>query len=126
MHSSRIIARIRVRFPPYDTFPHYFTLFTPPPTILIIRGSLREALDEALFMDAKGMNYQAILETAADIAKGMIHLHAHNVLHSDLKAANVMLKSGGGDGRGVVAKVADFGMSIRLSVSSGVPGSSIS
>ena len=81
------------------------------------RGSLREALDEGLFMDAKGMNYQAMLETAADIARGMIHLHSHNVLHSDLKAANVMLKTGGGDGRGLIAKVADFGMSLRLSVS---------
>ena len=30
-------------------------------------------------------NYGAMLETAADIAKGMLHLHANEVLHSDLK-----------------------------------------
>lgn len=31
-----------------------------------------------------GVNYLAILETAADIAKAMLHLHSLNVLHSDL------------------------------------------
>ncbi len=31
------------------------------------------------------LNLAAILETAADIAKAMVHMHAANVLHSDLK-----------------------------------------
>jgi len=30
------------------------------------------------------INYLAILETAADVAKAMVHLHSLNVLHSDL------------------------------------------
>ena len=46
-----------------------------------------------------------LIETAADIAKGMLHLHKNNVCHNDLKAANVLLKSEGTDGRGVRAKV---------------------
>ena len=62
----------------------------------------------------EGLNYAALLETAADVAKGMLHLHANMVLHSDLKAGNVMLKSGGRDGRGMRAKVGDFGLSIRM------------
>lgn len=31
-----------------------------------------------------GLNYLAILDTAADVAKAMLHLHSLNVLHSDL------------------------------------------
>lgn len=33
---------------------------------------------------------------------------------SDLKARNIMLKSSGTEGRGVTAKVADFGLSTRM------------
>ena len=52
-----------------------------------------------------GFNYGGVLETASDVARGMLHLHMNGILHSDLKAANVMFKSGGSDGRGVIAKV---------------------
>lgn len=31
-----------------------------------------------------GLNYLAVLDTAADVAKAMLHLHSLNVLHSDL------------------------------------------
>ena len=55
------------------------------------------------------MNYAAILDTAADIARAMVHLHRADVLHGDLKARNVMLKTEGQDPRGFVAKVADTG-----------------
>ena len=60
------------------------------------------------------MDYAAVLETAADVAKGMIHLHKNNICHNDLKANNVMFKSEGSDGRGVRAKVVDFGLSVKL------------
>lgn len=59
-------------------------------------------------------NFKAVIDTALDIAKAMHHLHLANVLHSDLKAANVMLKTSGSEGRGIVAKVADFGLSVSL------------
>lgn len=38
--------------------------------------------------EGTGMNYLAILETALDIAKGMCHLHDHQVIHSDLKVGD--------------------------------------
>ena len=44
----------------------------------------------------------------------MIHLHKNNICHNDLKAGNVMFKSGGSDGRGAQAKVVDFGLSMQL------------
>lgn len=34
--------------------------------------------------DSGTLNYLAILDTAADVAKAMLHLHSLNVLHSDL------------------------------------------
>jgi serine/threonine protein kinase len=55
-----------------------------------------------------------VLATAADIAQAMLHLHHEAILHSDLKARNVLLKSGSGGGKGYIAKVADFGLSIKL------------
>ncbi len=33
------------------------------------------------------VRFQCVLETAADICKGMVHLHTLNVLHCDLKAS---------------------------------------
>ena len=36
-----------------------------------------------------GLNYAAILDTALDIAKAMLHLHAADILHGDLKVGAV-------------------------------------
>ncbi|WIA08278.1 hypothetical protein OEZ85_007721 [Tetradesmus obliquus] len=79
------------------------------------KGCLRDALDSALFrLGADAINYLAVLDTAADVAKAMLHLHSCNVLHSDLKARNVMLSTGNADGRGIVGKVGDFGLSLKM------------
>jgi serine/threonine protein kinase len=55
-----------------------------------------------------------VLTTAIDVARAMLHLHSEHILHSDLKARNILLKSSGADRRGFVAKVADFGLSLRM------------
>ncbi|GLI65582.1 hypothetical protein VaNZ11_009155 [Volvox africanus] len=78
------------------------------------RGCLRDALDGNAFLTHAGVNYGGVLDTAADIAKAMLHLHIANVLHGDLKARNVMLKSSGTEGRGVICKVADFGLAVKM------------
>ena len=31
------------------------------------------------------INYAAVLETASDVARGMVQLHALDIVHSDLK-----------------------------------------
>ncbi|KAI8476186.1 MAG: kinase-like domain-containing protein [Monoraphidium minutum] len=87
-------------------------------------GSLRDALDAHFFDNADGtLNYAAVLDTAADVARAMLHLHKQQVLHSDLKARNVLLKTDGTSGRGAIAKarthrarpcVADFGLAIKM------------
>ncbi|GAX74399.1 hypothetical protein CEUSTIGMA_g1847.t1 [Chlamydomonas eustigma] len=74
------------------------------------RGSLRQALDQGVFLDEFGLNYLAMLDIAIDVAKGMEHLHSLDTLHTDLKAANVMLHSCDYNESGTTAKVADFGI----------------
>jgi serine/threonine protein kinase len=61
-----------------------------------------------------GVNLAAVLDTAIDVAAAMVHLHRRNVLHGDLKARNIMLKSSGSEGRGVTTKLADFGLAVRI------------
>ncbi|KAF5841396.1 kinase-like domain-containing protein [Dunaliella salina] len=78
------------------------------------RGCLRTALDEELFLANTGLNYAAILDSASDIARAMLHLHCNDVVHADLKAQNVMLCSSGAEGRGVTCKIADFGLAVRM------------
>ena len=79
------------------------------------RGTLREALDAWAFTTANGeINYRAVLDTACDVARGMLHLHELNIIHSDLKAGNVLLKRSASEMRGVVAKVSDFGLSVKM------------
>jgi serine/threonine protein kinase len=50
-----------------------------------------------------------MLQTALEVAQAMMHLHSESIIHGDLKARNILLKSSGSHGRGFVAKVADFG-----------------
>jgi len=78
------------------------------------RSSLRDALDAGVFMTPNGLNYAAQLDCAMDVAKAMLHLHCNNVLHLDLKTRNVLLSSTGAEGRGVMCKVSDFGLSVRM------------
>ncbi|KAG2437335.1 hypothetical protein HXX76_005992 [Chlamydomonas incerta] len=56
----------------------------------------------------------AVLDTAIDIARAVAHLHREGIVHADLKPRNVLLKGSTHDPRGFVAKVADFGLSMRL------------
>ena len=56
-------------------------------------GSLREALDNGAFRldsgggaGAGGVNLPAVLDTAIDVARAMLHLHSQSILHADLKA----------------------------------------
>ncbi|MEW5313559.1 MAG: hypothetical protein WDW38_005117 [Sanguina aurantia] len=63
------------------------------------------------------VDYAGVLSTALDVARGLTHLHAESILHGDLKASNILLKSSLGDNRGFIAKVSDFGLSTKIDAS---------
>jgi serine/threonine protein kinase len=50
-------------------------------------GCLRDALDAGAFFSSGSLNYAAILDTAADVAKAMLHLHCHQVRALSVKPA---------------------------------------
>jgi serine/threonine protein kinase len=54
---------------------------------------------------------------AADVASGLTAVCCCGplqVIHSDLKVRNVLLKSDGSSERGCIAKVADFGLAVKM------------
>src|SRR5579862_3072408 len=55
-----------------------------------------------------GLAYQAIMRYGAQIAGALAHAHGRNVIHRDLKSANVIVTPEG------LAKVLDFGLARRL------------
>lgn len=91
------------------------------------KGCLREALDGGIFTSPSGdVNLPAVLDSAIDVARAMLHLHCNNVLHMDLKSRNIMLTSSGTEGRGINCKVSDFGELCLLACFFHWPGEHVS
>lgn len=44
----------------------------------------------------------------------LLHLSVLQVIHSDLKVRNVLMKSDGSSERSCIAKVADFGLAVKM------------
>ncbi|GIL69109.1 hypothetical protein Vretifemale_98 [Volvox reticuliferus] len=78
------------------------------------RGTLDNAIRKSVFrptlMWSMRLARRALLRSAVEIARGLLHLHDSGVVHGDLKPANVLLGSSKEDRRGFVIKVADFGL----------------
>ncbi|KAL1542858.1 Serine/threonine-protein kinase sty46 [Salvia divinorum] len=87
---------------------------TRPPLLCIITefmsgGSVYDALHKQ-----KGVpKLPATLKVATDVTRGMSYLHQNNIIHRDLKAANLLMDDN------KVVKIADFGVA-RVLVQSGV------
>ena len=80
-------------------------------------GSLRCFLNSGMFLSPpcnQESNTLALLDTAIDVARALSHLHAHQVIHGDLKTMNILLKRSATDPRGFIAKVSDFGLSQQI------------
>ncbi|PNW86994.1 hypothetical protein CHLRE_02g104450v5 [Chlamydomonas reinhardtii] len=94
----------------------------PDHTLMVIvqelceSGSLSQAVKAGVFRPQPGRTSQLaarrmLVRTVTEICRGMLHLHTANILHGDLKPANVLLARSRKDRRGFVAKIADFGLS---------------
>lgn len=78
-------------------------------------GSLRAALRRGRFHarlpgGAVGVHLAAALEALLDVAGALSYLHAMQLVHGDVKADNVLLKSDAARPLGFVAKLSDFGL----------------
>ena len=72
-------------------------------TYIVTELATNGSLFDYLHIEKNFPSLDRSLTWASHVAHGMKHLHDHNIIHRDLKSANVLLASGW------VAKLCDFG-----------------
>ncbi|KAI9395496.1 hypothetical protein POPTR_005G246500v4 [Populus trichocarpa] len=78
---------------------------TRPPSLCIITEFMSGgSMYDFLHKQKGSLSLQSLLRVAIDVSKGMHCLHQNNIVHRDLKSANLLMDENG------VAKVADFGV----------------
>ncbi|GIL48212.1 hypothetical protein Vafri_4894 [Volvox africanus] len=81
-------------------------------------GSLRVALENRMFHLSDGQpNMPMILRLMLDVVRGLQHLHKKNIVHGDLTPGNILLKANVSRPGAYVAKLADFGLSVKMNPS---------
>ncbi|KAL0438352.1 UNVERIFIED_CONTAM: Serine/threonine-protein kinase STY46 [Sesamum latifolium] len=87
---------------------------TRPPLLCIITEFMSGGSVYDFLHKQKGFfKLPAILKVAIDVSKGMSYLHQNNIIHRDLKAANLLMDEND------VVKIADFGVA-RVQLQSGI------
>ncbi|XP_030511678.2 serine/threonine-protein kinase STY46-like isoform X2 [Rhodamnia argentea] len=87
---------------------------TKPPNLYIVTEFMSGGSVYDYLHKQKGVfKLPMLLKVAIDVAKGMHYLHQNNIIHRDLKAANLLMDEN------EVVKVADFGVA-RVKAQSGV------
>ncbi|KAL3505445.1 hypothetical protein ACH5RR_035286 [Cinchona calisaya] len=87
---------------------------TRPPLLCIVTEYMRGgSIYDFLHKKNGVLKLPAVLKVAMDVARGMSYLHQNNIIHRDLKAANLLVDEND------VVKVADFGVA-RVQLQSGV------
>ncbi|EPS74340.1 hypothetical protein M569_00412, partial [Genlisea aurea] len=87
---------------------------TRPPLLCIVTEFMRGGSVYDFLHKQKGVfNLSTLLKIAADVSKGMTYLHQNNIIHRDLKAANLLMDEN------ETVKIADFGIA-RVQIQSGI------
>ncbi|XP_019441703.1 PREDICTED: serine/threonine-protein kinase STY46-like isoform X2 [Lupinus angustifolius] len=87
---------------------------TKPPRLCIVTEFMSGGSVYDYLHKQKGcFKFPTLLRVANDVSKGMNYLHQHNIIHRDLKGANLLMDENS------VVKVADFGVA-RVKAQSGV------
>ncbi|KAL5713939.1 non-specific serine/threonine protein kinase [Ranunculus cassubicifolius] len=87
---------------------------TRPPSLCIVTEFMSGGSVYDYLHKQKGVfKFPSILKVAIDVSKGMNYLHQNDIIHRDLKAANLLMDEN------EVVKVADFGVA-RVQADSGV------
>ncbi|XP_009776329.1 serine/threonine-protein kinase STY46-like isoform X2 [Nicotiana tabacum] len=85
----------------------------PPPLCIITEFMSGGSLYDFLHKTKGFFKLPSVLKVAIDVSKGMSYLHQNNIIHRDLKTANLLMDEN------QLVKVADFGVA-RVQVQSGV------
>ncbi|KAJ4841623.1 Serine/threonine-protein kinase sty17 [Turnera subulata] len=87
---------------------------TRPPNLCIVTEFMAKGSIYNFLHKQKGtFKLPALIKVAIDVSKGMNYLHQNNIIHRDLKTANLLMDEN------EVVKVADFGVA-RVQAQSGV------
>lgn len=87
---------------------------TKPPNLCIVTEFMSGgSVYDYLHKQRGTFKLPSLLKVAIDVSKGMNYLHQNNIIHRDLKAANLLMDEN------EVVKVADFGVA-RVKVETGV------
>ncbi|XP_044490064.1 serine/threonine-protein kinase STY46-like isoform X3 [Mangifera indica] len=87
---------------------------TKPPSLCIVTEFMSGGSVYDYLHKQKGVfKLPSLIKVAIDVSKGMNYLHQNNIIHRDLKAANLLMDEN------EVVKVADFGVA-RVKAQSGV------
>ncbi|KAK7283439.1 hypothetical protein RIF29_12955 [Crotalaria pallida] len=85
----------------------------PPNLYLVTEYMSRGSMYDFLHLQKAVLALPSLLKVAIDVSEGMKYLHQNDIIHRDLKAANLLM-----DEKGVV-KIADFGVA-RVHDQSGI------
>ncbi|KAI9080454.1 hypothetical protein K1719_037568 [Acacia pycnantha] len=85
----------------------------PPNPCIVTEFMSRGSLYDFLHKQRGVFKLPSLLKVAIDVSKGMNYLHQNNIIHRDLKTANLLMDEN------EVVKVADFGVA-RVKIQSGV------
>ncbi|KAL3697333.1 hypothetical protein R1sor_011409 [Riccia sorocarpa] len=107
--SQKLKSRFRKKISVWYTLDHpnivkFVGAYINPPRWIIISEFLQGGCLRAYLYQQKKLPEKIIQTMALDIARGMEYLHQNNVMHRDLKSANLLLDESGR------VKVADFGL----------------
>jgi serine/threonine protein kinase len=92
--------------PPHPNVVQVFGISTDgPQPVLIMEYCAGGSLGDFLFRRDVNIPIERKIEIVKGIARGVLHLHKHNIVHRDLAARNVLLNQNG------EPKVTNFGMS---------------
>ncbi|XP_021731067.1 serine/threonine-protein kinase STY8-like [Chenopodium quinoa] len=87
---------------------------TKPPNLFLVTEFMPKGNLYDFMHKRKGVfKLQSLLRAAIDVSMGMEYLHKNNIVHRDLKTANLLMEKMG------VAKIADFGVA-KVQTQSGV------
>jgi predicted Ser/Thr protein kinase/uncharacterized protein YkvS len=99
-------AGLMVELPPHPNIVQVFGIsIDGPQPILVLEYCAGGSLDKFLFDSGQPLSEEYKIQLVKGIARGMLHLHRHNIIHRDLAARNILLTAT------KEPKISDFGMS---------------